>query len=82
MLPAPLASLMDDTSAWRLNRVIGGIWAAEWKACIRRYKGGPSFPRSSSPTVDVHLQALTLSGKSNGRSVTMWILPRLSSLAW
>lgn len=43
---------------------------------------GPSFPRSSSPTVDVHLQALTLSGKSNGRSVTMWILPRLSSLAW
>ncbi|KAK2857506.1 hypothetical protein Q7C36_005425 [Tachysurus vachellii] len=71
MLPAPLASLMDDTSAWRLNRVIGGIRAAEWKACIRR---------SSSAAVDVRLHALTLSGKSKDRSVHC--IPRLSSLAW
>lgn len=50
---APRASLMDGTSAWRLNRVIGDIWAAEWKACIRRHKGGVNAAHSACLFVSI-----------------------------
>lgn len=53
MLAAPLASLTDDTSAWRLNRVIGDIRAAEWKAYIRQDKGGVNAAHSARLFVSI-----------------------------